>query len=116
MVLALLRALGPSPRLRFGGCFAAEERLRRWPDEAEKAFDEATADEFQRSRGARNDKRRHCAWLEKCLASGGNGGSTAQGYGDCCRRRLEAVDKKVQGVRTGAGEVEMVWSWARCPV
>ena len=32
----LLRASELSSRLRFGGCFAAEERLRRWPLVAEK--------------------------------------------------------------------------------
>lgn len=49
----LLRESEPSSRWRFGGCFAADERLRRWP-EAEKEFGEATAEEFQRSRGAWN--------------------------------------------------------------
>ena len=49
----LWRDSEPSSILRLGGCFAADERLRRWP-EAEKEFGEATADDFQRSRGARN--------------------------------------------------------------
>lgn len=50
-------------RLRVGGCFAAEERLRRWPDEAEKEFGEARAKDVQRFEGRGIEKRR-CAWLE----------------------------------------------------
>ena len=53
VVLAtLLRVWERSSRCRLGGCFAADERLRRWPDEAEKAFGEARAKDFQRRRGA----------------------------------------------------------------
>jgi hypothetical protein len=44
----LLRASEPSWRFRFGGCFAAEERLRRWPAEAEKDVGEASViDSYQ---------------------------------------------------------------------
>lgn len=53
---SLPRDSGLSSRLRFGGCFAAEDRLRRWPDEAAKAFGEARAKELQRGEeAARNE-------------------------------------------------------------
>lgn len=42
----LLRASEPSCRFRFGGCFAADERLRRWPAEAEKEVGEARLTDF----------------------------------------------------------------------
>lgn len=54
VVPSLFREAEPSSRLRFGGCFAAEERLRRWPDEAEKEFGEArvkASNEMWRLRG-----------------------------------------------------------------
>jgi hypothetical protein len=47
----LLRDSARSFRWRFGGCFAADERLRRWPDEAEKELGDARANDFQVSRG-----------------------------------------------------------------
>jgi hypothetical protein len=42
VVPSLLRASAKSGRCRFGGCFAAEERRRRCPDEAEKEDWEAS--------------------------------------------------------------------------
>jgi hypothetical protein len=42
VVPSLLRASEPSWRSSVGGCFAAEERLRRWPALAEKDVGEAT--------------------------------------------------------------------------
>lgn len=46
VVPTLARCSAVSWRLRFGGCFAADERLRRWPEEAEKEVGEARANEF----------------------------------------------------------------------
>lgn len=48
----LFRESEPSFSWRFGGCFAADERLRRWPDEAEKELGEARAKNCERCRGA----------------------------------------------------------------
>lgn len=65
-------------RLRLGGCRAAEDRLRRWPAEAEKEFGEATVnnkfDELWRGvRGV--DVRCACAELARI----GSGETIAQG-------------------------------------
>jgi hypothetical protein len=42
----LPRGSEPSLRLRLGGCLAADDRLRRWPDEAAKEFGEARANDL----------------------------------------------------------------------
>lgn len=80
-----LRDSEASSRLRVGGWRAAEERRRRWPDEAEKELGEARAtDWLMRCGGLRGMKDAGCAWLvtTKTFRQAGTGGgdaSTAQG-------------------------------------
>lgn len=63
VVPSLLRASEPSCRLRLGGgCFAADERLRRWPALAEKDVGEATATECIKAalEARKGQRRRAC--------------------------------------------------------
>lgn len=94
----LLRDSEESWRFRFGGCFAAEERLRRWPAEAEKEVGEARAKDF-------NGEEAEAAWngLGVACREGHllrqQGEGQAQGINISAQRRAE---RQKQGVLQGA--------------
>jgi hypothetical protein len=75
----LLRDSEESWRFRFGGCFAAEERLRRWPAEAEKEFGEARAKDF-------NGEEAEAAW---------NGLGWLAGRATCCDSKARAKRREL---------------------
>ena len=85
----LLRESEVSWRFRFGGCFAAELRLRRWPAEAEKEVGEARANDFngEEAEAARNGLDVACKESHLLRQQGK---SQAQGINLTAQRRAES--------------------------
>jgi hypothetical protein len=100
---------GRLPRLRLGGCLAAEERRRRWPAEAWKDDWEASVT-YRAGEAARNVRnaaargwRRQVGKADNAAGMGSVGVSISQAWR--CRSRVRNRQPGNEAMRTAGGDI-----------